>query len=111
MIAFYLAKYPATHTNLLLALEAQGPANDLSKYQYLTWVVNEALRLHSPAYITMRIAAANMDLKMSDGRLMRAAKGTELCWTTCNLRRPSPPSSWLSCKVVTMLLHDASLDC
>ncbi|ORZ34685.1 cytochrome P450 [Catenaria anguillulae PL171] len=78
MIAFYLAKFPDTQDALHAALEAHDPAEDLAKCQYLNWVINESLRLHSPAYMTLRTAAADMDLDMNDGRVLQLAKDTVL---------------------------------
>ncbi|ORZ34100.1 cytochrome P450 [Catenaria anguillulae PL171] len=77
MLVYFLAKYPKVQEKLAAALNelADRGEEDLSKCEYLNWVVNEAIRLHSPAYITARQSLYDQELPTSDGKVLRVPAG------------------------------------
>ncbi|KAI9175231.1 hypothetical protein H9P43_006592 [Blastocladiella emersonii ATCC 22665] len=70
MLVYYLAKHPDVQAKL--AAEVDAPGVDST---YLGDVVNEALRLHSPAYATTRLATEDLQVPLSSGETLSLPAG------------------------------------
>ncbi|KAI9189107.1 hypothetical protein H9P43_000535 [Blastocladiella emersonii ATCC 22665] len=86
MAMYHLARNPAIQDTLAAALRdafaGMDPADDYSawidavlKHDELARVVNEALRVHSPAYVVSRAALADTPVELADGRTLVLPKG------------------------------------
>ncbi|KAI9175314.1 hypothetical protein H9P43_006675 [Blastocladiella emersonii ATCC 22665] len=70
MIGYYLAKHPEVQDKLAAEVDAHGADST-----YLADVVNEALRLHSPAYATSRVATEDLAVPLTSGGTLHLPKG------------------------------------
>ncbi|KAI9216503.1 cytochrome P450 [Blastocladiella britannica] len=78
---YFLAKHPAAQEKLataLLQLPEPVAIDDLLKLPELTNVINETLRMHSPAFVTRREALHDSTVPMSDGRSLFIPKGLDI---------------------------------
>ncbi|KAI9219195.1 cytochrome P450 [Blastocladiella britannica] len=77
MTTYYLARHPEVQAKPLRELNGIDP-EEYSQSTYLTWVINESLRMHSHAYATGRKAKCDMSLPLSDGSSLQAPKNIML---------------------------------
>ncbi|KAI9222079.1 cytochrome P450 [Blastocladiella britannica] len=73
MTAYYLARYPAVQERLYNEIKGVD-SQDLATCEYFNWVINESLRLHSPAYVTSRIATKDLMISMTSGESLHVPK-------------------------------------
>ncbi|KAI9175235.1 hypothetical protein H9P43_006596 [Blastocladiella emersonii ATCC 22665] len=73
MIGYFLAKHPEIQAKLAADLDQNG-----TESEYLMDVINESIRLHSPAYSTMRMAAEDLQVPLTSGGTMHMPKGARL---------------------------------
>ncbi|KAI9175236.1 hypothetical protein H9P43_006597 [Blastocladiella emersonii ATCC 22665] len=73
MLGYFLAKHPRVQAKLAADVDAFGVDS-----AYLGDVVNEALRVHSPAYSTMRLAAEDLQVPLTSGETLHVPKGLRL---------------------------------
>ncbi|KAI9188947.1 hypothetical protein H9P43_000369 [Blastocladiella emersonii ATCC 22665] len=91
MAVFELASHPDVQDAMFREVAAAFPdsvatglANDADAYEKLAGlatlnhVINETMRLHSPAYMASRVAVVDTEVPFEDGRTIKVAKGQVL---------------------------------